>query len=324
MRVENFRTRGLVNRRQEHGFSMHELMVALGIIVIIATFAILTIARARASIRLQSSARTFAGNLEKARIDAIRRRGSTQVDITSSNTYDILMDYNGSGTLTIRRFKLENGVVFTDSNNVALTIDSSGNCTSCPAGEDVPGTGFDKRGRTQDCTMLFRLQNSNGEKTTVQVMGSGDITIDSAVSNANAISYSNVNSSSDVVTTTVVKGGAQHSNFNPCDSSGNANNGTNQYNGNNNCSISVTPTLVTVKRNGGSTQNANVTVNNDGTITATPDSNLSVSPTTRTVTSSSGGTFSFTISSGNRIRGIFPVTFSNSCGTTGLQVKVTN
>lgn len=326
--VKNLQRNEPGRARQEQGFSLLQLVVALAIIIIVATFATMAIARARASMRLQNSARLLAGNMEKARIDAIRRRSSAQVEVTSSNTYDVTMDFNGGGaaTVTTRRFKLENGVVFTDSANVALTIDASGNCTSCPAGELVPAIDFDRRGRTWDCSMLFRLQNSNNEKSTVQVMGSGDITVDSTVSNTNAITYSNVNSTSDVVSSTVVKTSSStaHTNFNPCDTSGSASNSNNETIGAGGCKISVSPTLITVRRNGSTSASVNVNANTSGRITAAPDSNLTSSPAYRDIGSSAGGTVSFSISSVNRIRGVFPVNFTNSCGTTGIQVKVTN
>jgi Tfp pilus assembly protein FimT len=314
-------------RTGERGFSLIEMVVTIGVIFIVVGFAALGITRARASMRLQNSARIFAGNLEKARIDAIRRRSAAQVDIASSTAYDVTMDFNGNGTTTTRRYYLESGVNFTDSTGATMTIDADGNCTSCPSGELAPSIDFDKRGRTLDCTTLFRLKNSNSATSIVQVMGSGDITVDSSVSTANAMTYSNVNSTSDVVSTAVVTGSGLHPNFNPCDTSSGSGSSTSApaaTTGASGCTIQPSTGLLTVRRNGGSSASVNVVVNSAGTITATLPSNLSASPTTRSVTSSSGGTFSFTISSNNRTRGLFTVSFTNSCGTTSIQVKVTN
>lgn len=329
MRVEKFRTKTLVHKRQEQGFSLLQLVVALAIIGIVVAFATLSIARARASMRMQKSVRVFAGYVEKARLDAIRRHTGTSIDITGSNTYDIFMDFNGTGNPTTRRFTLEEGVVFTDANNATLTVDVAGNVT-CPNGDPVPWADFDYRGRTTECTMLFRLKNSNNETTSLQVMGSGDVTVDSAVSTPANVNYSTVNASDDVVTTATVNGSIMPNNLSPCGTTGGGGGGggagpvgTCAGGG----TISPNPGFVSIRRNGGSTATVNVTVNQAGTITATPNSNLSVTPTTLSVTSSSGGTFSFTISSITRNRtgsSLFSVGFSNPCSSTSVQVKVTN
>src|SRR5918911_3681390 len=101
-------------RSAEAGFSMLQLLVALAIVAIVATYAVMAISKARVSMRLQTSARTFATYVEKARLDAIRRHGSATIDISGPNTYDIFMDFNNSGNPFTRRFTLESGVVFTD------------------------------------------------------------------------------------------------------------------------------------------------------------------------------------------------------------------
>lgn len=327
MSVGDNRTRALKDRRQEQGFSLLQLVVAIAIISIVTTFATLGIARARAAIRLQKSVRVFAGYVEKARLDAIRRHRGTTVDISGPSTYDIFMDYDGSGNAVTRRFTLEDGVVFTDANNATVTVDASGN-VSCPNGDPVPWADFDMRGRTTECTMLFRLKNSNDETTTLQVMGSGDVTVDTAVATPANVNYSNVNATKDVVTSATVNGTKIPLNLSPCGVSGGGGGGgggTPVVVGT--CTggqIYPDTSLVTIRRNGGSTATVNITVNQSGTITATPDSNLSVTPTTRAVTSGSGGTFSFTISSITRTRNIFTVNFTNPCSSTSVRVKVTN
>lgn len=311
---------------REDGFSILELLIVVALISTVSTFAVIRINRSRATFQLQNSAQIFATYVEKARLDAVRRHGSATVDISGPGTYDVFMDFNGNGNPYTRRFTLEKGVVFTDANNVAITTNSDNEAVS-PDGLPVPWADFDFRGRTTECTMMFRLQNSNSEKSTVQVMGSGDVTINTAVFTPANISFASVNASSDVVNTATIKGTKPPINLSPCGSGGAGGGG------------GFTPPvgicagggtifpdvgLVTIRRNGGSTATVNITVNTSGTITATPNSNLSVTPAARSVPSSAGGTFSFTISSITKSRSMFPITFTNPCSSTSVQVKVTN
>lgn len=310
-------------RTGERGFSMLQLVLVVGIVVIVSAFSVIRISQARASMRLQNSARLFASYIEKARLDAIRRHTGTTVDISGPSSYDITMDFNGNGVPYTRRFTLETDVVFTDSNNATLTVDGSGNVSS-PNGAAVPWADFDFRGRTTECTMLFRLKNSNSVTSTVQVMGSGDVTVDTAVFSPSTVTYGSVNTTSDVNSTATVMGNGTHNDASPCGTSGAATTTPPPTTGAGSCQIGPSVGLVTIRRNGGSTANINIIVNSAGTINASPHSNLAVTPPSRAVTAGTGGTFSFTVSSVNKSRGTFPVIFTSPCGSTTVQVKVTN
>jgi prepilin-type N-terminal cleavage/methylation domain-containing protein len=309
------------------GFSLLELIIVMAVIGIASTFAVLGLSRSRKSINLQNSARIFAGYCEKARLDAIRRHDATNIDITGPSTYLVTMDFGGTGTVEGRSFSLENGIVFTDSTNTSYTVDGSGTVSSSN-GEAVSWADFNWRGRTSQCSMPFRVQNSSDERSSVQVAGSGDITIDTGVNVPAAITVANVNTSADVATSTVVSGTALHFELNPCSVSGGG--GSYLPPPVSTCaggSIGSDAGSVSVRKNGGSTATVNITVSGPGTITTTVNPNLQVTPATRSVTSSSGGTFSFSIQSITRLRAPnppFTVVFNNPCNSVTTYVTVTN
>ncbi len=318
-------------RRKPHasrGFSLLELIVVMTVIAIVSGAAVLGISRSRNSINLQNSARLFGSYVEKARLDAIRRHDVTNIDITGPSTYTVTMAFDGTGTVGIRSFSLERGIVFTDSTNTAYTVDGTGTVSSSN-GEDVSWAEFNWRGRTSKCSMFFRMQNANNERSAVQVAGSGDVTIDTGVYTPAAVNATNVNATTDVVTSSVVNGTFSHFQLNPCSVSGGGGPapiappvGTCAGN-----QISASVGSVTVRKNGASTAGVNITVTSAGTITAAPNPNLQVTPTSQNVTSSSGGTVAFTIKSITRTKASnppFTVAFSNPCSSLTIYVTVTN
>lgn len=308
------------------GVSILDLIIVMAVVGIISAVAVIGINRSRDSINLQNSARVFAGYIEKARLDAIRRHDGTNIDIKGPNTYSVTMDF-GSGIASTRTFTLEKGIVFTDSTNTAYTVDGSGNVSSSN-GEAVSWADFNWRGRTAQCSMLFRMQNRNNNRSTVQVAGSGDVTIDSTVSTPASVSITNINSSADVASSAVVNGSAAHFELNPCSVNGGG--GTYIPPPAATCVgglISSNVGTASVRKNGASTASVIITVTGPGTINAMPNSNLRVTPTSQSVTSSTGGTFSFTISSITRTKASnppFTVVFSNPCNSVTVYVTVTN
>jgi len=324
----------LVNKREtrrhpggERGASVLDLIIVMVIIAIVSAVAVIGINRSRNSINLQNSARLFASYCEKARVDAVRRHDSTNIDIKGPNTYTVTMDFSGMGLATTRTFTLENGITFVDSTNTAYTVDGSGNVSSSN-GEAVAWADFNWRGRTAQCSMLFRMQNRNNERTAVQVAGSGDITIDSNISAPAAVAITNVNANTDVYTSSIVSGTASHFELNPCSVNGGG--GTFIPPPSSSCvggSISSNSGTVSVRKNGGSSVTVQITVTGAGTINTTANSNLRVTPASQAVSSSSGGTFSFTISSITRTRASNPpfnVVFTNPCNSVTVYVTVTN
>lgn len=292
---------------RERGFTLLQLLITLAVTGIISMFALIGISRSRDTIRLQNSVRQLAGYIEKARLDAVRRHSTTSVTFTNSSTYTVSMDFDGSGTVVDRSFSFENGVAI----------------ISTP----LPSVSFNWRGRTSACTITFAIQNSGGEQSWVDVSDAGDVTVNSDVDVLPTVSYTNVNKTADVVTGTVAPGIGVHNNAVDCGSDGSGSGtpappitGT----GSTGCTMTASTSSVTIHKNGGSTATVTLSTTGTGTfnIGASCPTNLSVSPTSRTV--AGGGSATFSITSTNKTRGTFAVNFSSSCTTVTVTVKVTN
>jgi Tfp pilus assembly protein FimT len=144
--------------RDQLGFTVLQLIIILAIVLVVSSFAVLGITKARAAVRLQNSVRQFASYVERARSDALRRHGIASVQLLTTTSYGVTMDFGDAGTTTTQTFTLENGVIFT----AAL--------------QAIP---FDWRGRTPN-EVSVGFSNSTGTSN-VNITGSGDVTIDAEI-----------------------------------------------------------------------------------------------------------------------------------------------
>jgi Tfp pilus assembly protein FimT len=145
--------------RSEGGFSLLQLLIVCAVVILMITFASIGIVNARASYRVQNSARAFAGYLEKARGDAIRRHDTARVQILTANatSYVVTMDFDGDGVTESRTINLEEQVRI---NSVPRTIE------------------FNWRGRLTGPGVSLTFERVTGEFfVQLDVTGSGDITI---------------------------------------------------------------------------------------------------------------------------------------------------
>ena len=276
----------------ESGFTTIQLIFTVAIIGVVSSFAVIQIASARQQMRLQGVARTFAGYVEKARLDAIRRHGG-DADAPPSvrfaadmRSYSVTMDFAGNGTSSTRVVPLEA--------DVSLLSE---------APEPII---FNWRGRTTLCSQTFTLR-SGGKQSTIDISGSGDVTVDGDAGFLPTITHTNVNISADVVSEAVINGMSVPATVTA-----------------NNCSATPTPTptptppppppstptctatvdaapaILEIRKNGG-TGSFSVTVGSATTVTAAGTSNLTISPASQPVS----GTGSFTVTSNNNSRGLF-------------------
>lgn len=171
MDVQN--TKATSKTRKHNGFSMVEILIMTAILAIVTAFGLMGITRARASVRLSGAAREYATYIEKARMHSIRNHADDEDDRANvaiddaKTSYTVTMDIDGDGDMDLRTISLPDGVSF----------------------ETVETIGFDWRGRTvsivdgvttTNAQVSIRLKNSS-DSVSVDVTGSGDITIDSRV-----------------------------------------------------------------------------------------------------------------------------------------------
>lgn len=155
------------------GFSAIELLIVVTILSVVTGFGLMGIKTAKASIRLSGAAREYASYIERARVHAIRSHANNEseranVAINENQTsYNVNLDLDGDGVFDTRTIPLPDGVKFKTVETIA----------------------FDWRGRTWNTFAGFTrsnaqvsivLENEIGTAS-VDVTGSGDVTIDSAV-----------------------------------------------------------------------------------------------------------------------------------------------
>jgi Tfp pilus assembly protein FimT len=283
------------------GFSILQTVVTLAVVSVVSTFAAVNIHSTRASLRLQNSVRQLAGYLERARLDAVRRHGNSTVIFNDTTSYNVTMDFSGSGTVSTRTISFEGDVAI----------------ISTP----LPSLAFNWRGRTSACTFTFAVQNSRGEQSWVDVSDAGDVTVNSNVDVLPTASYATVSSGSGVQSSTIVSGSGVHNNTLDC-SGISAGAGPPVSGGGPGCTDTANPSSVSIRKNGNGGTTIAVTATNTGTVTVSSPINLSVTPATQTVTA--GGTVNFTVTSVNNTRGTFAVNFGSPCTTLTVLVTVTN
>ena len=159
--------------RSDGGFSTIELVIVATLLTIVTGFGVMGISRAKASMSLSGAAREYASYIERARLYSIRSHAETAIERANVSinddraSYNVYLDLDGDGVLDSRTIPLPSGVTFGTQEII----------------------GFDWRGRTwntagdvtrSNAQVSITLTN-NVDSVSVDVTGSGDVTIDSAV-----------------------------------------------------------------------------------------------------------------------------------------------
>lgn len=165
----------LKTSRKGGGFSAIELIITATILTVVTAFGILGINRAKASVRLSGAAREYAAYIEKARILSIRSHAddaserSTIAINDNKTSYDITMDLDNDGDLDTRTITLPSGIEF-DGEPETIAFDWRGRTWNTLADGSTEA----------NAQVSIRLKNGI-EMISIDVTGSGDITINSAV-----------------------------------------------------------------------------------------------------------------------------------------------
>lgn len=155
------------------GFTTVELIVMATILTIVTAFGFIGITRARASVRLSGAAREYASYIEKARIFSIRNHADSAAERATvainadKGSYDVTMDLDGDGAMNSRTITLPSGITFETVESISF--DWRGRTVSTVAGVTTP-----------NAQVSIRLQSSD-DSISIDVTGSGDVTIDSQV-----------------------------------------------------------------------------------------------------------------------------------------------
>ena len=287
----------------ERGVGIVELVIVVAIVAIVSAVVLVQVSSSRSALRVQNSVRQLASYMEKARVDAVRRHGTSSVTFSNTRTYSVTMDFNNGGTPTTRTF------TFQDSVNLASS--------------ELPNVTFNWRGRTltsgSNCVTTFAVSDTMDHGLSVDVSGSGDVTVENQQPTLPNVTYNNTVSSSDSINNREVVTGASTSDNTPCmDLSGG---GVGADSGPPSCNIHVNSSTISIRKNGGGTGSIQVSMNGSSLVVATFPSNLTVSPASQTV--STGQNFS--VVSKNTLRGPYNVTFTSQCGSSiTVKVNVTN
>jgi len=151
-----------IKRKSQAGHSLIDLLIALTLIGIVLSVAMVRIGTARDGLRLTNSAHVLSAYLEKARLAAIRCHCSTTIQISSLGSYSITGPLRSATVETIT-YPLEPTVKF-QGLTLPLTIT------------------FDWRGRAGTTNLLTLTDSTTGVGSSTVVVGqAGDISTDTTV-----------------------------------------------------------------------------------------------------------------------------------------------
>jgi type II secretory pathway pseudopilin PulG len=289
----------------QRGSTLIQVLIVLAVVGIVSAFAFMRIQSARDSFALQNSMRMFAGRIEKARLDAIRRHGQAFVEFTANNQYAITMDFDGNGTTPTRTFSLEPNIALTNADGSAIAVD------------DLPTFDFGWRGGTPQCFTSIRMQNGLGQSSNLAVTSSGDVTIDTNLgATVSPGTFSSISQTSDIAARATVAGTSPASCDDPCGSCIISGGGVVSSPPSGCTAFTLNNSSITIRRNGAGTGSFTASVINADSISITqPDgrTNLLFTPSSQSI--GANGSASFTVKSKNNSTGKFPVKFTSACSS---------
>jgi prepilin-type N-terminal cleavage/methylation domain-containing protein len=155
------------------GLSLLELLVVIAMIAVVSSVGVVNFANSNRTFKVAGATRTLSNYMEKARLDSVRRHGGATVNINSTTSYTVNVDFTGSGTTTSR--------------TVTLPANTTLSYTLPPATTSInPSTTpititYLWRGNTASTVLLTLTDSAGGASSTVVVGSSGDVSTDTTI-----------------------------------------------------------------------------------------------------------------------------------------------
>lgn len=174
----------------DRGFSLVELLLVTTIIMILGTFALLGVTRARSAAEFSNAARTLQAYGERAIMDAKKRHalGAERaiIEVIDTTSYKITADFNEDGTPESRTIRLPNSITF------EFTAGSP------------PRATIDRHGNVAEGNVTFTFRSASGSLSEVKFTSNGDASIDGSAPTLPAVA--GTPTSTDVKSYTVLPG----------------------------------------------------------------------------------------------------------------------
>ncbi len=154
---------------------MLELLVVMALITIISALALTSFQRSSRSFNLSGATRNLSAYLEKARTDSVRRHGGASVDLNSTSSYTINIDFSRTGVSTSRTVNLPAGTSLSYSLPPATA-------STDPFVTPITIT-YDWHGRATSTVLLTLTDSTTGIGSSTVVVGpAGDLSTDTTIS----------------------------------------------------------------------------------------------------------------------------------------------
>jgi prepilin-type N-terminal cleavage/methylation domain-containing protein len=156
------------------GLSLPELLIVIAIVGIVSSFAVLSVQKSNKGFKLAGATRTLSTYLEKARVDSVRRHGGASININSTTSYTVNIDFGGTGTPIARTITLPEGT------SLRYTLPPA--ATSIDPSTTPITIAYDWRGRAGTTILLTLTDSTAGVGSSTVVVGpAGDVSTDTTV-----------------------------------------------------------------------------------------------------------------------------------------------